>query len=821
MKRLLKFSLLLLALGIGFSSQAQILDPVKWKFTVIQTKPDEATLVFTANIEPKWHVYSQFLAADGPIPTSFTFTKSSDYEVVGKVAEGKTIEEYDANFDMKLRYFEGKGVFKQKIKVKTAKDFKIKGTLNFMVCNDKQCLPPSDVDFEFNIKGNPAAKADKGQMLDPIKWVYTVVQTKSDEAALVIKANIDPKWHLYSQFTKDDAIRTTLTFTKSSDYETLGKITESNSIEKYEPVMGMKLRYFESKGVFEQKVKIKTGKDFKIKGNINFIACNEKQCLPPTDVEFEFNVKGNTGATANEPATATTDTTKNQTADSTTINGETKTAVAMPTLPETSKESSLWVIFLEGLLGGFAALIMPCIFPMLPLTVSYFTKKNHSRTKAFSTAAFYGLSIITLYVSLGLGVTIIFGSDALNDLASNGLFNFVFFIMLILFAFSFLGAFEITLPSWIVNASDRKSEQKGLVGIFFMAITLAVVSFSCTGPIIGTLLVDAASKGKLLGPAIGMFGFSLALSIPFALFAAFPSWLKTLPKSGGWLNSVKVVLGFLELALALKFLSNVDLAYHWRILDREVFLVLWIVIFFLLGMYLLGKLKFSHDSDVHYISITRLMLAIVSFSFSLYMVPGLWGAPLKAISAFSPPQHTQDFDLTAHHASTTAPASGETVSKKHADLFECPHGLNCFFDYDEALAYAKKVNKPLFIDFTGHSCVNCRKMEVSVWSDEEVLKRMNNDYVLLSLYVDDKTELAEGEKYTSTYSGKKIKTLGNKWSDLQASRFNTNSQPYYVLLDNDGKLLTQPHAFNLDINTYIKFLDGGKEAYQEKKAAVK
>nr|WP_121273314.1 thioredoxin family protein [Pedobacter schmidteae] len=510
-----------------------------------------------------------------------------------------------------------------------------------------------------------------------------------------------------------------------------------------------------------------------------------------------------------EAATAAKDSTAGSTAKVEAGDGAEKTA-----------DQSLIGIFVTGFIGGLAALLMPCIFPMLPLTVSFFTKGSQTKSKAVSRAMFYGLSIIVIYVVLGLLVTVIFGADALNSLSTNGIFNFLFFVLLMIFAISFLGAFEITLPSSWVNKMDANSDKGGLAGLFFMAGTLALVSFSCTGPIIGTLLVQAATSGALLGPAVGMFGFSFALAIPFALFAMFPSWLSALPKSGGWLNSVKVVLGFLELALAMKFLSNVDLAYHWNWFDREIFLVLWIVIFGLMGLYLLGKLKFSHDSPVNFISIPRLMISIIVLSFTIYMIPGLWGAPLRSISAFLPPQGTQDFDLYTPTLTggSGAPAAANHQESKHkyADIFHAPLNLNVFFDYDEGLAYAKKVGKPVMIDFTGHACVNCRKMEANVWPDKAVYSKLSNDYVLIQLYVDDKTELQASEKYKSTFSGKDINTIGNKWSDVQASKFNSNSQPYYVLLGHDEKPLVKPSGANYDPQEYLQFLESGLTAFKNK-----
>lgn len=475
---------------------------------------------------------------------------------------------------------------------------------------------------------------------------------------------------------------------------------------------------------------------------------------------------------------------------------------------------TLWGIFIAGIIGGFAAFLMPCIYPMVPLTVSFFTKQSGTRSKGVVNALLYGLFIIVIYVALGMLVTLLFGASALNEAASSAWFNLLFFVIIIIFAISFLGAFEITLPSRFVNKMDEKSNKGGLLGLFFMAFTLALVSFSCTGPIIGYLLVEAVSEGALMGPAIGMLGFSVALAIPFMIFAFFPSLLKEMPRSGGWLNTVKVSLGFLELALAFKFLSNVDLAYHWGILDREVFLAIWIVIFGLFGLYLLGKLKFSHDSSVPYISIPRLFFAIAMLSFTVYMVPGLWGAPLKALSAWLPPSPTQDFNLHRVGFASSTPQASNAIVKKYGDVFHAPHGIDAFYDYDQALAYSKQVGKPVLLDFTGWSCVNCRKMEESVWPDPQVLKRLKEDYILVSLYVDDRTELEPDEQYVSEFSGKKIRRVGQKWSDLQASRFGTNAQPYYVIVDSDGKQLVPAQAYNENIQNYIVFLDSGIAAYQ-------
>ncbi|CAN5417030.1 cytochrome c biogenesis protein CcdA [soil metagenome] len=486
-----------------------------------------------------------------------------------------------------------------------------------------------------------------------------------------------------------------------------------------------------------------------------------------------------------------------------------------------TKEASrtLWQIFIAGFLGGFSALIMPCIYPLIPLTVSFFTKKSGSRSKAVSQSLIYGLSIIVIYVGLGLLISLIFGPQALNGLATNGVFNFFFFLLLIVFGISFLGAFEITLPSSLANKLDANSDKGGLAGIFFMAATLAVVSFSCTGPIIGFLLVAATSNGDRLGPVIGMFGFSLAFAIPFTLFALFPSALKSLPKSGGWLNSVKVILGFIEIAFALKFLSNVDLAYHWNLFDREIFLSLWIAIGLLMGLYLIGKIKFSHDSDMKHISVTRTFISIIVFAFVIYMIPGLWGAPLKSISAFLPPLSTQDFDLSGGTAAT-APANTSSIKvKKYEELFKrLPKvkGIDDWYDYDEAIAVSKQLHKPILIDFTGWNCVNCRKMESNVMPNPGVLQKLQNDFVILQLVIDDKTELPVAEQTKSAYNGKTITTLGGKWLDLEITKFNSNAQPYYVIINEKGEVMVPPQGAIFDVNGFMAYLDSGIAAYKNR-----
>jgi thiol:disulfide interchange protein DsbD len=669
------------------------------------------------------------------------------------------------------------------------------------------------------------------QIQNPVKWTYSVENNGKEEATLVIKASIDKGWHLYSQFIGEGGpVPTSFRFDKSNNYSLVGKVNEIPKAKPiFDEIFGMQVAWFEKTATFKQKIKVTSNKDFKLNGALEFMVCDDKQCLPPEEVEFTFDVKGvvNTSEiikTETETVdTANTSLTSVENIDTTTKVADTSatSGTMLSELPEEKKEAdSIWFIFIQGFLFGFVALLMPCIFPMIPLTVSFFTKQSKTRAIGIRNALLYGLSIVVIYVGLGLGITVLLGASALNELSSDAVFNLIFFAVLVVFAASFFGAFEITLPSSWSTKADQKADKGGFVGIFFMAVVLAIASFSCTGPLIGTLLVDAANKGEYMGPFMGMLGFSLSLALPFTLFAIFPSWLNSMPKSGGWLNSVKVVLGFVELAFALKFLSNADMAYHWGILDREVFIVLWVVIFALLGMYLLGKLKFNHDSDVKHVSVTRLFLAILSLSFAVYLVPGLWGAPLKAVSGFLPHQGTQDFDLYSSQFAATSGVSSSTThtaNKKYADRLHAPLGIDAFFDYDEGMAYAKQVGKPVFLDFTGHSCTNCRKMENAVWPDAEVLNRLKNDFVVISLYVDDRTELPEDQKYVSKYTGKKVKTLGNRNVDLQVSKFNSNAQPLYVVTDAEGNPLNKPYGYNEDIAAYIKFLDEGKTKFEKTK----
>lgn len=666
------------------------------------------------------------------------------------------------------------------------------------------------------------------QIFNPAKWSFSTEQ-KGNEATLIFKCKLDAGWHLYSQdIPPGGPIPTSFTFNPSAEYSLVGKVTEPHAEEVYDPNFEMKIKFFGDEVIFRQKIKLNSDKSFAITGAGEFMVCNDNRCLPPEPFDFTFKIKGSNGEKINsekviesniEPEMPTgtkliIDTTVNAVAknpDSLNIPSQINNPqVASGRIPDPSgdlsvlepscgsgvaedgPDMSILGIFIAGMAGGLLALLTPCVFPMIPLTVSFFTKRSPTRKKGLANALIYAFSIILIYVTLGFLVTVSFGSDQLNAMASNAFFNLLFFVIFFIFALSFLGAFEITLPASWVNKADQAADRGGLVGIFFMAFTLSLVSFSCTGPIIGTLLVEAAHGRSYLGPIAGMTGFAFALAVPFALFAMFPGWLNSLPKSGGWLNSVKVVLGFIELALALKFLSNVDLAYHWGILKREVFIALWIVIFGLMGVYLLGKIRFSHDSETKHIGVGRLIIAIIALTFTVYLIPGLWGAPLRIISGFPPPEFYKEW-----------------VSTDNTHGGECPHNLNCFHDYESGMLYAKQTGKPVLVDFTGWSCVNCRKMEDNVWSQPKILKKLSEDYILISLYVDDKTKLPENEIYTSSFTGKTIKTTGAKWNDLQSRVFNTNSQPYYVLLDHNGKLLAEPVGYTPDADLYGKYLDEG------------
>ena len=662
---------------------------------------------------------------------------------------------------------------------------------------------------------------------DAVTWSRSVEDKSPTEKILVFTATVKNPWHLYgTELPKGGPTPTHLLVDKIEGAELVGGLTSAQKpVEMYDPNFEMTLRFYSGKVTFRQKIRITDPKKFAFVGAIRYMACNDEQCLPPANWEFTVQPKelgklGDAAATKlTEETPATTEATATSlgepsadsvaSVDTLSVAPQDTAALASsdlwaPVIPElkaygdkalNQAEGSLWMLLVGGFLGGLVALVTPCVWPMIPMTVSFFLKRSSDRKKGIRDALLYGIGIIVIYVSLGLIVSAVFGSDALNNLATNAIFNVAFFILLVIFAISFFGAFELVLPaSWTAKMDAKADSASGFISIFFMAFTLALVSFSCTGPIIGTLLVQAAtSSSGMLAPAVGMLGFALALALPFTLFAIFPNLLQSMPKSGGWMNSVKVVLAFIELALALKFLSIADLAYGWRILDREVFLSLWIVIAILLGLYLLGKIRFPHDAPQEKTPIPALFLAIISFSFAVYMMPGLVGAPLRAISAFAPPLRTQDLNLY----------NGEVHAK--------------FDDYDAGMAYARQVGKPVMIDFSGYGCVNCRKMEASVWIDPNVKHMLEEDYVLITLMVDEKAPLKEPIEIMENGEKVKLRTVGDKWSYFQRMKFGANAQPFYVLLDHQGKPLAPSYAFNEDVSAYLNFLKSGLSEFAKRK----
>ena len=659
----------------------------------------------------------------------------------------------------------------------------------------------------------------QAQIQEPVKFKSELKTSQAGEAEVVFTGTIDKGWHVYSTDLGDGGpISATFNVESISGAELVGKLKEVAAFDK---LFEMKVRYFENTAQFVQKLKL-TGGEYKVEGFLEYGACNDENCLPPTQVPFKFSGKAE-GTAVNGPAAdkaadagnveleKSSDTAQTAAmaviggAESDTginVAGDGTTDLWKPVIDElqalgetVSQEDMSWIyIFITGFVGGLLALFTPCVWPIIPMTVSFFLKRSKDKKKGIRDAWTYGASIVVIYVGLGLLVTGIFGANALNSLSTNAVFNIFFFLMLVVFAASFFGAFEITLPSKWSNAVDSKAEKTGgLLSIFLMAFTLSLVSFSCTGPIIGFLLVQVSTTGNMIAPAIGMLGFAIALALPFTLFALFPSWLKSMPKSGGWMNVIKVTLGFLELAFALKFLSVADLAYGWRILDRETFLALWIVLFALLGFYLLGKVKFPHDDDDTKVSVPRFFMALASLAFAVYMLPGLWGAPLKAVSAFAPPMQTQDFNLYNNEV--------------HAK----------FDDYDLGMEYARQHGKPVMLDFTGYGCVNCRKMELAVWTDPKVSDIINNDYVLITLYVDNKTPLSSPVKIMENGTERTLRTVGDKWSYLQRVKFGANAQPFYVLIDNEGKPLNKSYSYDESIPKYIEFLQTGLENYKKEK----
>ncbi|UII34092.1 thioredoxin family protein [Fulvivirga ulvae] len=687
------------------------------------------------------------------------------------------------------------------------------------------------------------------QVIEPSSWTTSASSKEvevGDNVELIFKAKIIKDWYLYSSDFDPDCgpMVTTFTFTPNSSYELVGDVKAINPVEKYDDIFECNVRIFKKTGEFRQTIKV-LNTDLKISGNYEFQVCSDVdgKCIPfDHDFIFDnFRFKSSTVGTSApdsqeteqpadksqikieetkpEQAQTNDNKTKLTSAASDTIKTAkkdySKIANTGPILDESlvvkdDRDKSLIWFMIFAFIAGLAALLTPCVFPMIPMTVSYFTGGGKGPGKAF----IYGFSIILIYTFIGSALAPLMGPETANHLSTEWLPNVIFFSVFLIFALSFFGLFDITLPSSFVNSMDKKADKGGLVGVFFMAFTLVLVSFSCTGPIVGSILVGSAG-GQILKPILGMFAFSLAFAIPFTLFAVFPKWLSNLPKSGGWLNSVKVVLGFIELALAFKFLSIADQAFHWGVLDREVNIAIWIVIFALMGFYLLGKIRLPHDNKLEVISVPRLMMAIATFTFVLYLIPGMWGAPLKALAGYLPPMYTHDFDLIGLARQADDPEVAECGQPKYGDFLHLPHGLNGYFDYDQALACARQQNKPLFIDFTGHGCTNCREMEAVVWSDPEVLRRLKEDYVVVALYVDDKTGLPESEWFTSKYDGKIKKTIGKQNADLQINNLNNNAQPFYVLVGLDEKVLVEPVTYDRSVSNFIDFLDKGTKKFNQ------
>lgn len=818
-----KFILILAALFIFASGYSQIFDPIKWQTELEKTDDQNYVLKFKATLDAGWYLYSQQDVGDeGPIPTEFVFSGSDagDYELVGTTKEPDGEPVYDPIFEMQIKKFQGSVVFEQAIRLINPDLESISAEVYFMVCDDEKCLPPDLLEFSFYFNEDSGLQngltegndlfLDASGFENPVSWSGKLIGVTEDVYTFVFDAVIDEGWSIYSHKMDPDLLGplpTEIVFNDESGFEIFKEISESGSniVSGFDKLFEMETIKLRDDGRFEISVKV-LDKSKPITGFLEFMACDDEKCLPPTGLDFNFNP--DTGEFIFE-GEGLKPTSGKVTGEGTPVYYEFDYTLANSNCDgtETEKEdsSNFWWVFIAGFLGGLLALLTPCVFPMVPLTVSFFTKSSTSKAKGLKNAIIYGVSIIVIYVILGLLITAIFGADALNLLSTNAWFNLAFAILFIVFAISFFGYFEITLPTAWVSQTDKASNQGGLLGIFFMAFTLALVSFSCTGPIIGTLLVETAIGGGPtlfgripVGPLIGMFGFSLALALPFALFAAFPGWLNSMPKSGGWMNNIKVTLGFIEIALALKFLSIADMIMGWKILPYELFLVLWILCALGMLFYFLGLLRFPLDSPVKKITLTRSLLSVAMLGLVIYMAMG-----------FRVSEQSNGF-ITPNLLSGLAPPAG------HSYIYpgKCPLNLNCIKDFQEGIAYAKSVNKPVLIDFTGHGCVNCRRMEDQVWSDPEIYNIINNDYVLVSLYVDERTPLEES--YVSALSGREMRNIGNKWADFQAIHFNRNSQPYYVLITPEGKVLNQPVGYLPDKKVFRDFLECGKERFIQK-----
>ncbi len=801
--------------GAWTAAMAQILEPVKWEFSVHETESkSELDVVFHASVDACWHIYSQHLDdPNGPLPTYFEVAAPEGVEKVGDVRECEPIVEYDPNFMMDLKFFEEEVYWVQTVRVNEgATPGAVTGFLSFMVCDASRCLPPEDVEFSIDLsKVQPALdtycppsqhlcgdhgeadhNANENGILEPVQWDVNVYE-HNGAYELVFHASVEPCWHTYSQHLEsfDGPMPTAFRIDWPEGFAPAGEVEECEPLVQFDPTFEMDVNMFEEEVYFVQRF---TGPDAGtevISGAITFMACEEEKCVFPPDLEFEAAFEARKSASERPdfcpPSQHLCD-----------HGGTSEGTVEESTDGE--EEEGLAGVFFLGMLLGFAALLTPCVFPMIPMTVSFFTKQSKTRREGIRNALIYGFFIIFIYTGLGLLLTAVFGVDILNVISTDPFFNVFLFLLLVVFGASFLGAFEIQLPTSWANKTDQAADRGGLIGIFFMAATLAIVSFSCTGPLVGSALAGAAT-GSFAAPTAVMFGFSLALALPFMLFSAFPGWLNSLPQSGGWLNSVKVVLGLLEIGFAFKFLSNADLVLQLGLLQRELFIAIWVVVALCIAFYLFGWILFPHDSKTERIGVFRFSVGMVFFTLGVYLMPGMWGAPVNLISGFPPPMFYSEWNGGGGHGGGAGESGGHVEAR--------------FTDYEEGLAAAKAEGKPVVLDFTGWACVNCRKMEEQVWPDPAVVDLLTNEVVLVSLYVDERKDLPESEQREESYGGKtfKIKTVGNKWSYMQASQFNTNSQPFYVMLDHDGEPLGEGVGYDPDAGIFVDFLESGLDAF--------
>ncbi len=807
MKKFIVFFGILL---IGFQASAQLRKTTEWTFDASKREVkvgDEIDLIFKATIIDDWYLYSSDIGEDvGPMPTEITFENTGSFELIGDLVPIDAKKKFDKIWEADVTYFIEKAEFRQRIKV-LSKNLNLEGELSFQTCTDLTglCIPGfKDVDFDFIKVVDEALNQRPLQrglgVQNHAQWTFETTQNNvktGDEIELILKAKIDTDWYLYSSDNEEGGpIPAEITFEPNATFEVIGDLIPVDPKKKYDETFEMDVSYFKEYAEFRQKIRV-LSPDLDIRGEVSYQTCSDVTLLcvqGSADLRFDFTeVSGATIEGSNDYSD----------------------------LLEAEGGSSLWGFFIAAFLFGLAALLTPCVFPMIPMTVAFFTNNSQSRSQAKIKALSYGISIIAIYILIGLIFTSFFGVGLANDLATGAVANIIFFLVFVIFAISFFGYFEINLPTSFVNKMDKKAEKGGFLGVFFMAFTLVLVSFSCTGPIVGTVLIQSF-QGEVIKPVVGMLGFSSAFAIPFTVFAFFPGMLKDLPKSGGWLNSVKVVLGFIEIALGFKFLSVADQAYHWGLLDREVYIAIWFVLAILLALYLFGVIRFPHDSKGGRIKPIALAVAVTSIAFAVYLFQGFGNAPLKALAGYLPPEKSTDFSfqqvlgMAEPEEKYDVAPEGFKGEVKYSDFLELPHGLKGFFDYEQAVAFAKEVNKPLFIDFTGHGCVNCRKMEQNVWSDPAVLKRLNDDFVVVAIYVDDKTELPESEWYTSTFDGKVKKTIGKQNFDFQIVRFNGNAQPYYVLLDNNEQPLVAPKAYDPSVDSFVAFLDAASVEFERR-----